>query len=377
MGAEMNVRYRVELSQAEREQLNEMLSGGKHAARKLKRAQILLAADSAVGDAVIAASVSVGESTVYRTKRRFVEGNLDLALSEETRPGSGRKLTGKEEALLIATACSSPPEGRARWTLELLACEMVRRTEHAELSRETVRRRLKENKLKPWQQDMWCIPQVDGTYVARMEDVLDLYAEKPDPKRPVVCFDESPTQLIGEVRQPIAAAPGQPRRYDYEYRRNGTMNLFVFLDAHRPWRTVKVTEQRTALDFAECMRDLVDKHYPAADVIRVVMDNLSTHGPGALYEAFPAPEAHRMLQRLDIHYTPKHASWLNMVELEIGVLRGQCLDRRIGDRKKLISEIAAWVKQRNKAKARIKWMFNTEKARTKLARAYPDPAKES
>ena len=376
-GGQNECTIRVELSQAEREQLNEMLSGGKHAARKLKRAQILLAADSAVGDAVIAASVSVGESTVYRTKRRFVEGNLDLALSEETRPGSGRKLTGKEEALLIATACSSPPEGRARWTLELLAGEMVRRTEHAELSRETVRRRLKENKLKPWQQDMWCIPQVDGTYVARMEDVLDLYAEKPDPKRPVVCFDESPTQLIGEVRQPIAAAPGQPRRYDYEYRRNGTMNLFVFLDAHRPWCTVKVTEQRTALDFAECMRDLVDKHYPAADVIRVVMDNLSTHGPGALYEAFPAPEAHRMLQRLDIHYTPKHASWLNMVELEIGVLRGQCLDRRIGDRKKLISEIAAWVKQRNKAKARIKWMFNTEKARTKLARAYPDPAKES
>ncbi len=190
-------RYRVELSQAEREQLNEMLSGGKHAARKLKRAQILLAADSAVGDAVIAASVSVGKSTVYRTKRRFVEGNLDLALSEETRPGSGRKLTGKEEALLIATACSSPPEGRARWTLELLAGEMVRRTEHAELSRETVRRRLKENKLKPWQQDMWCIPQVDGTYVARMEDVLDLYAEKPDPKRPVVCFDESPTHWRG------------------------------------------------------------------------------------------------------------------------------------------------------------------------------------
>jgi len=374
----MNVRYRVELSQAERDQLTDMLSGGKHAARKLKRAQILLAADAGTSDAVIAASVSVGESTVYRTKRRFVEGNLELALSEEPRPGSRRKLTGKEEALLIATACSSPPEGRARWTLELLAGEMVRRTEHAELSRETVRRRLKENQLKPWQQDMWCIPQVDGTYVARMEDVLDLYAEEPDPKRPVVCFDESPTQLIGEVREPIPAAPGQPRRYDYEYRRNGTMNLFVFVDAHRPWRTVKVTEQRTALDFAECMRDLVDIHYPGVDVIRVVMDNLSTHGPGALYEAFPAPEAHRILQRLEIHYTPKHASWLNMVELEIGVLRGQCLDRRIGDRKKLISEIAAWEKQRNEARARIRWMFNTEKARQKLAHAYPDPAaKES
>jgi transposase len=373
----MNVRYRVELSQAERDQLTEMLSGGKHAARKLKRAQILLSADSGVSDPVIAAGVCVGESTVYRTKRRFVQGNLALALSEEPRPGSVRKLSGKEEALLIATACSSPPEGRARWTLELLAGEMVKRTEHRELSRETVRRRLKENQLKPWQQDMWCIPQVDGSYVARMEDVLDLYAEKPDPKRPVVCFDESPTQLIGEARQPIPAAPGQPRRYDYEYRRNGTMNLFVFVDAHRPWREVKVTEKRTAVDFAECMRDLVDIHYPRADVIRVVMDNLSTHSPGALYEAFPAPEAHRILRRLEIHYTPKHASWLNMVELEIGVLRGQCLDRRIGDRKKLISETAAWVVQRNQAKARIKWMFNTEKARKKLGPAYPDPAKES
>ena len=373
----MNVRYRVELSQAERDQLTELLSGGKHAARKLKRAQILLAADAGVSDAVIAASVIVGESTVYRTKRRFVEGNLELALSEEPRPGSARKLSGKEAALLIATACSNPPEGRARWTLALLAGEMVKLTEHTELSHETVRRRLRENQLKPWQQDMWCIPEVDGTYVARMEDVLDLYAETPDPKRPVVCFDESPTQLIGEVRQPIPAASGQPRRYDYEYRRNGTVNLFVFLDAHRPWRTVKVTEQRTARDFAECMRDLVDVHYPQADLVRVVMDNLSTHAPGALYEAFPAPQAHRILRRLEFHYTPKHASWLNMVELEIGVLRGQCLDRRIGQRKKLISEIAAWENQRNNAKARVKWMFTTERARAKLAHAYPDQTKES
>jgi transposase len=252
----MNVRYRVELSQAERDQLTALLSGGKHAVRKLKRAQIRLAADAGAGDTAIAISVAVGESTVYRTKRRFVEGNLDLALSEEPRPGMARKLSGKQEALLMATACSNPPEGRARWTLELLAGEMVKLTEHRELSRETVRRRLAENQLKPWRRDMWCIPQVDGTYVARMEDVLDLYAETPDPKRPVVCFDESPTQLIGEVRQPIPAAPGRPRRYDYEYRRNGTVNLFVFLDAHRPWRTVKITDQRTARDFAECMRDL-------------------------------------------------------------------------------------------------------------------------
>jgi hypothetical protein len=210
-----------------------------------------------------------------------------------------------------------------------------------------------------------------------MEDVLDLYASEPDPKRPVVCFDESPTQLIGEVRQPIPAAPGQRNRYDCEYRRNGTANLFVFLDAHKSWRHVKVTDHRTAHDFAQCMRDLVEIHYAHADLIRVVMDNLSTHSVGALYETFPAQEARRLLQRLEFHYTPKHASWLNMVEIEIGVLRGQCLDRRIGERKRLVAEIAAWEKQRNDSGDRITWMFTTERARAKLGKAYPEVIKES
>jgi transposase len=173
----MNVRYRVELTQPERDELGALLSGGKHPSRKLKRAQILLAADAGVGDEHIAASVGVGGSTVYRTKRRFVEGNLERALSEEPRPGAERKLTGKEEALLVATACSRPPAGRARWTLELLADALVKLTAHDSLSRETVRRRLAENNLKPWRRDMWCIPRVDADYVARMEDVLDLYAE--------------------------------------------------------------------------------------------------------------------------------------------------------------------------------------------------------
>ena len=373
----MNVRYRVELSQAERCELMKMLSGGRHSARRLKRAQILLAADVGASDEEIATSVATSGSTVYRTKRRFVMGNLEGALSEEPRVGATRKLSGKEEALLVATACSKPPEGQARWTLELLAGTIVKLTEHASLSRETVRRRLAENDLKPWRKDMWCIPQVDGAYVACMEDVLDLYAEKPDPKRPVVCFDESPTQLIGEVHQPIPAEPGQLERYDYEYKRNGTVNLFVFLDAHHSWRKVKVTGQRTSHDFAECMRDLVDLHYPKADKIRVVLDNLSTHSAGALYQAFPAPEAHRVLSRIEFHFTPKHASWLNMVEIEIGGLRRQCLDRRIGEREHLISEIAAWEARRNNTAAPVKWMFTTERARNKLAFAYPKSPNES
>ena len=207
--------------------------------------------------------------------------------------------------------------------------ESLVRPEHEHLSRETVRRRLADNDLKPWRKNMWCIPQVDGEYVARMEDVLDLYAEAPDPTRPVVCFDESPTQLIGEVREPIRARSGQIERYDCEYKRNGTANLFIVLDVNRPWRKVKVTDSRTAIDFAICMRELADVDFPAAKRIRVVLDNLSIHSAGALYQAFPACEARRLLRRLEFHYVPKHASWLNMVEIEIGVLRGQCLNRRI------------------------------------------------
>ena len=386
----MNLRYRVDLDQPERDELTAMLRGGKHPARKLKRAQILLAADAGQSDETIATTVVVGGSTVYRTKRRFVEMGLEVALCEEPRPGAERKLTGKEEALLVATACSSPPPGCARWTLELLADAFVKLTQHEQLSRETVRRRLAENDLKPWRKDMWCIPKVDAEYIARMEDVLDLGAcpraghrpdpgaETPDPTRPVVCFDESPTQLIGEVRQPIPPAPGRLERYDCEYKRNGTANLFVFLDVHRPWRHVKVTDRRAGEDFAHCMRDLVDIHFPDAERIRVVMDNLSTHSPAALYQALPAPEARRLLRRLEFHYTPKHASWLNMVEIEIGVLRSQCLDRRIESRQNLVAEIDAWQQRRNDSGARINWMFSTDKAREKMARAYPTPTiKES
>lgn len=367
----MNIRYHVDLSCAERTELELLLSGGSQAVRKLKRAQILLAADAGLSDDDIATSVGVGHSTVYRTRRRFVEGNLAAALSEEPRAGAERKLTDKEEALLVATACSSPPAGRARWTLELLADEMIRLTSHESLSRETVRRRLAENDLKPWRRSMWCIPKVDAEYVARMEDVLDLYAAPADPRQPVVCFDESPVQLIGEVRPPIPAKPGRIERYDYEYRRNGTANLFVVIDVNRPWRKVKATAHRAATDFAECMRELVDVHYPKADRIRVVLDNLSTHTAGALYQAFPADQARRLLRRLEFHHTPKHASWLNMVEIEIGVLVRQCLDRRIDSYARLVRETVAWEKRRNAERAQINWMFTTQKARAKLGRAYP------
>jgi transposase len=370
----MNIRYVVTLTSDERRTLQELVSGGEGAARRIKRAQILLAADATSSDEMIALNVAVGTSTVYRTKQRFVEDGLERALSEAPRPGAARKLSASDESLLVAVACSKPPAGQARWTMDLLAGEMVRLTSHETLSGDTVGRRLAEMPLKPWQEKMWCIPTVNPEYVARMENVLGLYAEVPDPQRPVVCFDETPRQLIGEARVPIRAEPGKPARVDYEYVRNGTANVFMFVDVNRPWRHAKVTDQRTCVDFAECMRDLVDEHYPEADRIRVVLDNLSTHSAGALYQAFEPAEARRILDRLEFHFTPKHASWLNMVEIEIGVMVGQCLDRRIPDRATLISEVAAWERRRNAEEACIEWIFTVDRAREKLGRVYPQPA---
>jgi transposase len=369
----MNIRYRVTLSSDERSQLLALIGGGQVSVRKVKRCQVLLAAAAGSTDEAIAANVRVGTSTVYRTKQRFVEEGLDRALNEAPRPKPERKLAAHEEALLVAVACSDPPTGRACWTMQLLADEMVRLTVHDRISDETVRRRLAEMDLKPWQKKMWCVPKLDAEYVARMEDVLALYAEPAVPKRPVVCFDETPRQLIGESRVPVRAEPGKRARYDYEYVRNGTANVFMFVDIHRPWRHAKVTDHRACSDFAECMRDLVDIHYPEAERIRVVLDNLSTHTQSALYQTFEPAEARRILSRLEFHFTPKHASWLNMVEIEIGVMVHQCLDRRIGDKATLISEITAWERRRNAERSRIRWMFTVERAREKMGGSYPRP----
>ncbi len=204
-----------------------------------------------------------------------------------------------------------------------------------------------------------------------MEDVLELYEEPYDPKRPVVCFDEMPVQLIGETRVAQPAAPGRRARYDYEYKRNGTANLFIGFEPKAGRRYVDATDTRTKLDFAGQMKRLVDERYPEAGRIRVVMDNLNTHKPASLYEAYAPAEARRILRRLEFHYTPKHASWLNQAEIEWGVLSGQCLDQRIGNRQTLEAEIGMWEAERNAAGATVEWRFTNEGARTKLRRLYP------
>ena len=204
-----------------------------------------------------------------------------------------------------------------------------------------------------------------------MEDVLEVYALPLDTATPQVCFDERRVQLLGEVYDPIPAQPGQVRRYDYEYERNGTANLFVMCQPLAGWREVKVTQQRQKVDFAHCMKDLVEVHFPEAERIRVVLDNLNTHTAGALYEAFAPDEARRILRKLEFHYTPKHGSWLNMAEIEISILSRQVLKQRIGSVDQLTQVTQAWTQRRNTQQATINWQFDVTKARTKLAHLYP------
>ena len=204
-----------------------------------------------------------------------------------------------------------------------------------------------------------------------MEEVLDLYHQEYNPERPVVCFDETSRQLTGDVRPPIKAAPGRVERYDTEYQRNGTRNRFMICEPKGGWRQVEVTGRRTAVDFAHQMKWLVDSAYPDAEVIRLVLDNLNTHKPGSLYEAFEPSEARRIAKRLEFHYTPTHGSWLNMAEIELSVFSRQCLDRRIGDEASLRREVAALERERNEAAAIIDWRFSTQDTRSKLKHVYP------
>ena len=204
-----------------------------------------------------------------------------------------------------------------------------------------------------------------------MEDVLEVYTRPYDPERPVVCLDETSKQLIGEVADPVATAPGEPARYDYEYVRNGVANIFMLFEPLAGQREVEVTERRTRKDYAECLRQLSEEAYPGAEVIVLVQDNLNTHSPASLYEAFEPAEAKRLADRFEFHYTPKHGSWLNMAEIELSIMGRQCLSRRIDNAADLRRETAAWEGTRNGAVANVNWQFRTEDARIKLRKLYP------
>jgi transposase len=369
----MAKKYAVDLSKEEQELLNQLITSGTQRVRKTNHARILLKADAGWTDQAIAHALNVSIPTIQRVRQRFVEQCFEQALTPSpSRRRYQRLLDGVQEAYLIALACSAPPKGYHRWSLRLLAEKMVRLEYVHELSYETVRQVLAENELKPWLREEWCIPPKENAqFVYRMEDVLDVYLRPFDPRFPLVCFDETPVQLVSETRKALPMKVGKPERWDYEYHREGTANLFMFFAPLHNWRHVEVTAHRTKNDWAKCMHDLVYVYFPKAERCVLVEDNLNTHDPSALYEVFPPAQAKGILDRLEFHFTPKHGSWLNMAEIELSVLSRQCLDRYISSPNMLLEEVNAWEVERNTNGATVDWRFTTADARIKLKKLYP------
>jgi hypothetical protein len=344
----------------------------------LTHARILLKADAGQdgpnwSDTRIAEALEISPATVARVRTRCAKtGVQEAILPAKASRMRRRRLDGSQEAYLIALACSAPPEGAARWTLRLLASTLVELGYVETISHETVRQVLLANELKPWIKKQWCIPtQADAEFVYHMEDVLSVYTRLYDPKRPQVCMDEINTQLLSDTRDPLPMEPGKSKCEDYEYAREGVCNIFLACEPLVGQRYTMVAAQRTKHEWAQFIRRLSDDYYPAAEKIVLVMDNLNTHTLAALYEVFPLVEARRLCQRFEVHYTPKHASWLNMAEIELSVLDRQCLSQRLPSLQVASQQVAAWTARRNRAEVTINWRFTAEDASIKLKHLYP------
>jgi hypothetical protein len=373
--------FTIGLSAADREFLVKLTSSGTHPARMIMRARVLLELDENTGPvpdrAVIADRVGASENTVLAVAKRFAEtgGDALATIGRKPRetPPVAPIVTGEVEARLIALACSAPPEGYSRWSLRLLERHVALVEELPDLDHSTIGRVLKKPKLRPHLRKCWTIPpHANAEFAARMEDVLAVYARPYDPRRPVVCMDEKPYQLLGQVREPTPAQPGRDRKEDSEYVRHGTCSIFVWVEPLRGWRRVDAQPQRTRIDWARQVRHLLTHDYPDAQTVVLVMDNLNTHTIGSLYEAFDPATAFDLAQRLEIHHTPRHGSWLNIAEIELSALTRQCLDRRIADLDTLNTELAAWQQATNTDQRQVNWQFTTADARIKLRHLYPN-----
>ena len=372
-------KYIVKLSQEQRQQLEDLISQGRAAARKLMHARVLLKTDQGEqgpgwSDERIAEALEVGLATIERIRRRFALQGLDEALNRRPQPErpEQRKINGEQEAHLIALCCGEPPEGHERWTVRMLTDRFVQLGYVDQVSHKTVWVTLKSNKLKPWLKEQWCIPpKANAEFVYHMEDVLEVYTRPYDARFPQICLDEGCKQLLAETREPLPMQPGKPECFDYEYEREGTCSLFLACEPLCGKRFLQVREQRTKADWAHFVRELIEVHYPEAEKIVLVLDNLNTHTPSSFYEVFEPAEAWRLSQKLEVHYTPKHGSWLNMAEIELSVLARQCLHRRLATIEEVRKQVDAWQHARNQEKVTINWRFTAKDARIKLKRLYP------
>ena len=323
----------------------------------------------------IAARTGVCVATVINVLRIYCEEGLEEATVLRRNPKSDTarlKATGDVEAKIIAKACSSPPEGRVRWTIRLLS-DVSGVILETPLSSATIGRVLHRNALHPHINEYWCIPpEEDAEFVAAMEDVLNIYAQPYDPNHPLWCMDEKPYQLQGEARAPIPMKPGKAKKVDSEYTRPGTASIACFIQPHTGRIIHDVRPTRTSVDWAEWIKYIVDEVEPDAKKIVLVMDNLNVHAKASLYKAFSPDEAWRIASKLEIHYTPKHGSWLDIAEIGIHIMSTECLNRRIPTFEALKSELKAWNDEYDRTPTPIHWQFTMDDARTKMRRLYPN-----
>ena len=371
------VRYTIKLTNPEVNELMNIIRKGSHTTQTYRTAYILLNCDEGenadkVTNEQICKILKIGMRTIDRVKKKFMEEGLEACL--ERRPSSrvyDRKVDGDVEAKLVTLCCSDPPKGRAKWSLRLLADKMVELNYVESISYVTVRDILKKNELKPWKVKGWVIPPKQSSeFVANMERVLDVYKRSYDPLYPVVCMDESPKQLIEEARSSISIKPGCEKRVDYEYIRHGVVNIFMANEPLAGKRFTQITKYKTKKEWSLFVKSIADR-YPDAEKITLVMDNFNTHSASAFYETFDPQEAKKLWDRFEFIFTPKHGSWLNMAEIELHVLNGQCLNRHITTIEEVNEEVEAWEHERNNKNSKINWRFTTKDARIKLKRLYP------
>lgn len=348
------------------------------------RCAILLAADTGKGRSEktyreVASAAGASEATVITTLKEFLTDGFTKMIIPNRNPASDvsrLKVTGDVEAKIIATACSAAPKGYVRWTLNLLYNQMMVVLEDVSISRSTIGRTLVKNDLRPHLNEYWCIPpEEDAEFVANMEDILDVYQQSYDPKYPLWCMDEKPYQILGEAREPLPMRPGDLSKTDSEYVRNGTVSIFCFVQPHTGKILHSVEPTRTAVDWAEKIKYLVDEVEPDAEKIILVMDNLNTHNISSLYKAFPPEEARRIAKKLEVHYTPRHGSWLDIAEIGINIMTRECLNRRIPSIEALKEELKAWNDEYDKDPSPVNWQFHADDSRIKLKRLYPDIGK--
>ena len=336
------------------------------AGHEVVRAMTLLLKQKGQTRAEIADTLDITPRTVTNTCNNYLEYGFDRAIKDDPRPGQPVIVDDRIKSKIVAMVCSNPPEGFDRWTLELLQSEAQERGVISSISKEKIRVILKEHDLKPWQQKMWCIPKLDQEYIDRMEKILDLYGTPDTPLNPLICLDEKPVILFSDKREPILMERGSPKKVDYEYKRNGSNNVFMAVEPYTGKYYAKVTKQRTGSEFANFLAEIADK-YKNAKKINLVMDNLNIHKISSLIKEFGEKRAEKIWDRFNIYYTPVHGSWLNQAEIAIGMYSRQCLGKtRIGTTENLIRKTKAWMNYINDKRPTINWTFSKHEAREKM-----------